>query len=180
MKLLKKIGLLAFTLATLSAAAQTDKLTTTRIVEEKNYVFVATNAIPMNSIEINNVMSKMAGVANGGNISLTGANYEIKVSPDSLISYLPFYGRAYTATMNNDDSGFRFTTKDFTYKTTKRKKGGWEIEMVTKDVKDNVRMSLSISENGYGTLNVFSNNKQSISYNGYLSEPKLQTPKGTY
>jgi hypothetical protein len=172
MKLFKKIGVLAFSLATLNAAAQTDKATTQKIVDAKNYIFVATSAMPMNSTDINNILSRMPGAVNAGNISLTGANYDLVVAPDSVVSYLPYYGRAYTAPIGIDDNGYRFTAKDFTYKTSKRKKGGWEIEIATKDVKNNVRMNLSISESGYGTLSVISNNKQSISYSGYLSEPK--------
>lgn len=172
MKLIKKIGLLVFSIFALNANAQTDKATTTRIVDEKSYVFVATNAMPMNSTDINNIMNKMPGVNTGGNISLNGSSYDLQVSPDSIITYLPYYGRAYSAPMSNDEGGYKFKSKSFTYKTTKRKKGGWEIEISTKDVKDNVRMNLSLNENGYGTLSVISNNKQSISYNGYLSEPK--------
>lgn len=172
MKLIQKLGLVTLSLIALNANAQTDKATTTRIVEEKNYVFVATNAMPLNSTDINNIMSKMAGGNNGGNISLTGSNYDVQVSSDSLAVYLPYYGRAYSVSMNNDDNGYRFKSKKFTYETTKRKKGGWDIQISTKDVRDNVRMTLNISENGYGTLSVISNNKQSISYNGYLTEPK--------
>lgn len=168
----KKIVLFSMLLFALKVSAQTDKATTTRIVNEKNYVFVATDAVPMNSMDINNIMSKMPGASNGANISLTGANYDVQISPNSLIAYLPFYGRAYSAPVGSEDGGYRFTAKDFTYTTKARKRGGWEIEMITKDVRDNVRMNLTISENGYGTLNVFSNNRQSITYNGYLSEPK--------
>lgn len=172
MKLLQKIGVFALSLIALNANAQTDKATTTRIVDEKNFVFIATNAMPMNNTEINNILNKMPGGNTGGNISLNGSSYDVQVSPDSVIAYLPYYGRAFSAPMGTDDNGFKFKAKNFTYKTTKRKKGGWDILITTKDIRDNVRMVLSISENGYGTLSVNSNNKQSISYNGYLSEPK--------
>lgn len=171
MKLIKKIGLVALSIIALNASAQTDKATTTKIVDDKNYVFVATNAMPLNSTEINNIIGKMPGGNNGANISLNGSSYDVQVSPDSIMVYLPYYGRSFSAPMGNDDSGFKFKTKDFTYKLTKRKKG-WDIQIATKDVKDNVRMNLSISENGYGSLSVNSNNKQSITYSGYLSEPK--------
>ena len=46
------------------------------------------------------------------------------------------------------------------------------IQISPKDTKDGVRMNLTDSDNGYATLNVSSNNKQSITYNGYLAEPK--------
>lgn len=174
MNLIKKIGLAALSIIALNAHAQTDKATTAKIVDNKNYVFVATSAMPLNSSDINNIISRMPGGNSGGNILLTGGNYDVQVSTDSLVVYLPYFGRAYSVSMNNDDNGYRFKTKKFTYETTKRKKGGWDIQIATKDVRDNVRMNLSISENGYGTLSVISNNKQSISYNGYLSEVKKE------
>lgn len=167
----KRIGLGVLTFISISTYAQTDKETTARIVNEKNFVFVANSAIPLNSTDVNNVLSKMSGGVNaGGNINLSGSNYDLRVTADSLVSYLPFYGRAYNASFNRDDNGYRFTSKDFTYKTTGRKKGGWDILMNTKDVRDNVRLNLAITPNGYATLSVISNNKQSITFNGYLKE----------
>lgn len=170
MKTIKKIALILLAFIAFKANAQTDKATTARIVEEKNYIFVATSAIPLNSTDVSRVMANMPGAAMGGVINLTGNTYDLKISADSVISYLPFYGRAYTANMNPDESGYRFKSKDFTYTVNKLKKGGWNITILTKDVKDGPRLTLSITEKGYATLTVISNNKQSITYNGYLSE----------
>jgi hypothetical protein len=171
-KIIKNLSLMALVIFAFKANAQTDKTTTARIIAEKNFVFVATAAIPLNSTDINNVTSKMPGNMSTGTINLTGSSYDIKITADSLVAYLPFYGRSYRATFGNDEAGFKFNSKDFTYIEKKRKKGGWDIALNTKDVKNNVRMNLSISENGYGSLVVSSNDKQSITYNGYLSEAK--------
>lgn len=173
MNFLKKIGLLAFLAISLSAnAQQIDKATLSKIIGQKNYTFVATTAIPMNSTEITNALNKISGTATGGVITLTAANYDVRVSSDSLVVYLPYYGRSYTATLGNDENGYKFTSTDFSYITNKRKKGGWDVTLTTKDVRDHVRMSLTISENGYATLNVSSTNKQPITYNGYVQETK--------
>ena len=172
MNIIKNLGLLIFSIITVSVNAQTDKAVTAQIVEEKNYAFVANSALPLNTTDINAVMSRMPGNVNAGVINLSGSNYDIKVTPDSIVAYLPFYGRAFRATFNTDESGFKFTSRDFTYTNKKRKKGGWDIAIKTNDVKDNVRMSLNITESGYATLNVSSNDKQAISYSGYLSELK--------
>ncbi len=172
MKLLKNIAFILLAFITLHVNAQTDKATTQRIVEAKNFIFVATSALPMNSTEINNVLSKMPGANGGGNISLTGSNYDVRITPDSVIAYLPYYGRSFSAPMDRDDVGFKFTSTKFTYENEKGKKGSWQITVNPKDTKEGVRMSLSISSSGYASLVVISNNKQSISYNGYLAEPK--------
>ena len=71
MKPLKTFGLLILALIAFNANAQTDKATTSRIVEEENFLFVATSAIPLNSNDINKIMSQMSGPPTGGTINLT-------------------------------------------------------------------------------------------------------------
>jgi hypothetical protein len=171
MKNLRNLGLLLLALIAFNATAQTDKGTTKKIVEAKNFIFLATNAIPMNNTEISSILNKMPG-SSGGNINLTGGNYDLRITPDSLIGYLPYYGRAYSAPIDRDENGYRFTSTKFTYQNTKRKKGGWEIAMNVNDSKESIRMYLNISENGYASLIVSSNNRQSITFSGYMVAPK--------
>lgn len=170
MKALRNLAAIGLSIFAFSAVAQTDKATTKKIINDKSYTFVATNAIPMNVSEVGNVLSKIPG-STSTNINLNGSNYDVRVTPDSIVVYLPYYGRAYTAPINRDDSGFKFTSKKFTYNSTDTKKG-WAITINPKDNKEGVRMNLNVSENGYGSLTVGSNNKQSITYNGYLAENK--------
>ena len=169
---MKNVILILFTFITLQVGAQTDKVTTKRIVEAKNFTFIASTALPMNSAEINNILSSMPGTNGGGSINLTGANYDVRVTTDSVIAFLPYYGRAFSAPINRDDNGFKFTSTKFSFENIVRKKGGWQITINPQDTKENVRMNLAITANGYATLVVSSNNKQSITYNGYLAEPK--------
>ncbi|WP_113654503.1 DUF4251 domain-containing protein [Pedobacter namyangjuensis] len=172
---LKSLSAVILLAISITANAQTDKATTKRIVDDKNFVFVATSAMPLNATDISNVLNRMPGNMNtGGNINLTGSSYDVRITADSVVSYLPYYGRSFSAPIGRDESGFRFTSKKFSYASKATKKGGWSITINSKDVKDNVRMNLSITQSGYATLNVMSNNKQSISYNGYISEPKAK------
>lgn len=179
MNTIKKLGIAMLCLLAFNANAQTDKATTTKIVNEKNFIFVATSAIPLNTNEVSKILNKMAGPPTGSTINLNTDNYDLRITPDSLISYLPFYGRAFNGTSyggSNDESGYKFTSTKFTYETIKGRKKGWNIAIQTKDVKDNVQMNLSISEGGYATLSIVSINKQSITFNGYLKEAKKSTP----
>lgn len=171
MHIIKKIGFLALAVIAFRANAQTDKATTARIVNEKNYIFVATSAIPVNSAAVNDILLKMPGNGGGGVVNLAGNGYDVRLNKDSLIAYLPYYGRSYIAPVSNDDNGYKFTATDFTYDEVKTKKG-WDISIRTKDVRDNTRLQLSISEKGYASLTITSNSRQSITYNGYLSEVK--------
>jgi hypothetical protein len=172
---MKKIRISVFILMTmfsLSVNAQTDKATTKRIVEAKNFIFVATAALPMNSAEMNSILSRMPGANGGGTINLSGGNYDIRIKTDSLVAHLPYYGRSFNAPTNPNESGFKFTSTKFGYELEPLKKGGWQINIKPEDTKESVRMSFTISPNGYASLNISSNNKQSIAYNGYLAEPK--------
>ena len=122
------------------------------MVDSRQFIFHAQSALPMS----------------GGRKQLT-SEYYLKVFKDSAISELPYFGRAYSASYGATEGGFHFTTTKFDYSSTPGKKGGWEISIKPKDVRDVREFSLSISDSGYGTLQAFSNNRQPISFNGYIS-----------
>lgn len=149
--------MLVFFVATMfgvGAFAQVDKDKVKQVLESKNFVFKAQSASP-----------------SGGRVrSLTG-EYDLRIFGDSLVTYLPYFGRAYTAPMPGE-SGINFSTSDFDYKLDTRKKGGWEITMLPKDVRDVRQLFLTVTESGYATLQVTSNNRQPISFNGYIVERK--------
>jgi len=171
MKTLKSILMIAVLLTGIQATAQTDKATTTKMVNNQNFVFNATTASPMANAELNAIMSQMPG-GQAGLIQLGGNRYQLVVEKDTVSAYLPYFGRAYTATMNTNDSGIKFDSNDFTYETKKKKKGNWVITIKPKNQIDAQVLTLNVSENGFASLNVNSNNKQAISFNGYISEPK--------
>ncbi|MBB2151108.1 DUF4251 domain-containing protein [Pedobacter gandavensis] len=173
MRTLKKLLALLIVFSTVQVMAQTDKATTTRLVADKHLVFNATAAIPMANADLNKVLSRMPG-GTGGVIQLNGSQYQLKIDKDSVEAFLPYYGRAYTATMNSDDAGIKFKSKKFDYKTTTKKKGGWIIEIKPKDTKDVRSLTLSLSPSGYASLNVNSTNRQSITFNGVISEPVVK------
>ncbi|MGM9477702.1 DUF4251 domain-containing protein [Pedobacter sp. GSP4] len=153
--------------------AQTDKETTVKIVADKNYVFVANSAMPMSNNDISKVLNMMPGGQGGASINLSGSQYDVRVTKDSVVAYLPYYGRSFSAPMDPSQGGIKFTSKDFTYTESKNKKGAYTILINTKDVKrENYRFTINISTNGYASLTASSINKQPILFNGYLDEPK--------
>jgi len=170
MNRLKTLLITALAFSGLNAVAQTDKATTAKIVEAKTYTFVARSVTPLNTLDISKVMSKMPDAMQGGVINLTETYYEVKVTPDSVVAFLPYYGRSFSAPINQDDAGVKFNSKKFEYKSQKGKKRGWDTVIETKDAKENYRLAFNISDNGYVTLSLNSNNKQSVTYQGYLKE----------
>ena len=75
-------------------------------IESKHYVFKARTVMP----------------ATGGTRQLTSA-YDLTVSEDSVIAFLPYFGRAYSATPGQVNQGINFTSTDFTYSVKQGKKG---------------------------------------------------------
>ena len=173
--MMKIIKYLLFTTAALFVGCtiytKTDKVDASNMIAAKQFTFMATSATPMNTQDISKIMGKMQGGAQSSLINLSGEGYELKVTPDSIVAYLPYYGRSYSAPTNPSDGGIKFTSKKFDYKSTKGKKGSWNIDLDIKDASESYRLNLNISENGYASLSVNSNNKQSISYQGYVIEP---------
>jgi uncharacterized protein DUF4251 len=121
------------------------------LVDSQTYVFLAQTAMPMS----------------GRTRQLT-SEYDMKVTQTAIVCYLPYFGRAYTAPMDPSQGGIQFTSKDFDYKSTPRTKGGWDILIKPKDNRDIQQMSLSISSDGYASLQVTSTSKSPISFNGYI------------
>ena len=125
------------------------------MVHQQDFVFKAQTAMPMT----------------GSTRHLT-SDYDLKVTKESVVSYLPYFGRAYSAPIDPSKGGIQFTSKDFSYTVTDRKKGGWDVVIKPKDYRDVQQMTLTISVDGYATLQVTSLNRQPISFNGTVAQPK--------
>ncbi len=121
-------------------------------VNSKNYTFIATYVLPLR----------------GGSRQLT-SEYDLRVTPDSLIAFLPYFGRVYfDAPYGNAEGGIKFTSIKFNYDVITEKNGGWEITFKPTDAKNINSMVLAISADGYASLAVTSANRDFINYNGYL------------
>jgi hypothetical protein len=125
------------------------------LVDSQNYVFIAQSASPMS-----------------GRVRQLSPDYDLRVTKSSIVSYLPYFGRAYTAPIDPTQGGIQFTSRNFEYTAKPRDKGGWDVLIKPKDYRDVQQMSLSISSTGYATLQVTSANRQPISFNGYIKAPK--------
>ena len=125
------------------------------LVESQQFVFKAETVSPLR----------------GGTRHLT-SDYELKVSKDSLIADLPYFGRAYSAPLDPSKGGIQFTSVNFQYKPEMRKKGGWNVSIKPKDASGVQQISFIISSNGSATLQVISANRDAISFDGHIVPPK--------
>ena len=127
-----------------------------QLVESQNFIFLAQTMYPQG----------------GRSRHITGDNYTIVVSKDTIKSDLPYIGKAYSSTPGSTDGGIRFTSVKFDYVLTPGKKSGWNITIKPQDQSDVREMTFIITESGSTTVNVLSNSRQSISFLGTIEERK--------
>jgi len=125
------------------------------LIKAQNYIFVAQTASPSR-----------------GGLRQLDPGYDLVVRKDSVLSYLPYYGRSYNAATDPTEGGIKFTSTEFEYNIKDRKKGGWDIQIKPKDNKDVRILQLSVFENGSASLIVTSNSRQNISFNGRIEEKR--------
>lgn len=153
-----KVFLLFFGLTAiyfLSAQAQDKKQQreqeVTQLVGSQHFSFRAQSALPLR----------------GRSRQLT-SDYRMKILKDSIICDLPYFGRSQNAPLDPSETGLQFTSTDFEYTKKDAKKGGWDISITFKDVKEPRRLTMSISSSGYASIQVPGTNRDPIAFNGEI------------
>ncbi|TFF39693.1 DUF4251 domain-containing protein [Mucilaginibacter psychrotolerans] len=152
----------SFTQTGLAQDKKAEKLAEVKqLIQSKNYLFKAEFMLPM-----------------GGAQQYLTSDYDLKITPDTLVAYLPYFGVVYfnAAYNNSADAGIQFTSTRFDYKLEERKNGGYYVYIKPKDTKNTQQMILDVSANGGAGLTVQSVNRQMIRFTGYIKEvpkPKI-------
>jgi len=159
-KILITIGLLMFTqfVQAQNSKAEKDKAqaeTIQKLIDSHRFMFVAQSALPMSE-----------------GVRLLTSEYDVKVKNDTLESYLPYYGKAYTGIIGSSDNGLQFKTTQFAYDIKPDKKDGWIISLKPKSMNSLQNMVLSVSSLGYANLQANFRDRQGISFNGIIQEIK--------
>ncbi|HEY4154928.1 MAG TPA: DUF4251 domain-containing protein [Puia sp.] len=105
----------------------------------------------------------------GGRTRQLSSLYTLKIHQDSLDADLPYFGRAYSAPLDNSNGGIHFRSVSFGYEQTSSKQGGWVIRITPAGERSASNMQMTISSTGYATLQVNSNDRQMISFYGRVS-----------
>ncbi len=103
-----------------------------------------------------------------GNIQLQGSVFKVRVTYDSIIAILPFYGNSYSPQFGrSEDDIINFVSTNFEYTDVAKKKGKWEITMEPKDAKG-IRIFLTVFNNGDAQMEAINPRKQTMLYKGYV------------
>jgi hypothetical protein len=131
------------------------------LISSKTFRFVADRALPQGwkSVDLT-----------------TNFNF-LNFDPELTESYLPYFGRAYSADFGGE-GGIKFKSKPSEYTIAKAKNGkGYEIDVTVSNTRDTYKLTLFVSPEGDASLNVNSNQKSSISYMGEIGKYEKEVEK---
>jgi hypothetical protein len=131
-----------------------DSVTVKNMIESQSFVFIPryVNAVGVRNRDVS-------------------YGFQISISKDTIVSYLPYFGRGYVAPISPSDVDFDFTSTKFAHVTTPAKKG-WNISIRPKDQRFLTELYFRIFDNANASLTITSNDRSVISYNGYITERK--------
>lgn len=102
----------------------------------------------------------------GRNVSLSSP-YSLEIRNDSVISYLPYYGRAYSIPYDGGKGlDFEAPIKEYTMELDK--KGAVRIKFSARSPEDYFTYNVRVFSNGSATIDVTMQNRQAISFMGNL------------
>ena len=139
----------------------------TSLLETNQFTFVAEHANP-NNLDVVNVMNSIPGGSSSRMLNLD-SGYTIEIRTDELEVTLPYFGRMYTANLDPSKNSYRFTTKDFTVDKKEGKKGSTVFTIVANDQQNIRNINMEVFKNGKTYVWIESNDRQSISYDGYIT-----------
>lgn len=113
------------------------------------------------TIEVNRALP-----TGGRSVNLTTL-YSLEMRGDSVVSYLPYYGRAYSAPYGGG-GGLIFTKPITGLESAYSKKGVAQLKFETRTDDDTYRFDIKIYPNGSASLHVIPTNKQGITYQGEM------------
>ena len=103
----------------------------------------------------------------GRPVNLTSP-YSLEIHGDSILSYLPYFGRAYSAPYGGGE-GLTFKEVSTEKERTSKKKGRSEIKFRVKTQEDVYTFRVEVYPNGLATINVMPVNKQAITFYGNVA-----------
>lgn len=102
----------------------------------------------------------------GRAVNVTG-NYSLEIRNDSLISYLPFFGRAYNVPYGGG-KGLNFSAPLRRYAVTRAKADMTRVMAEVENDEDSYVYQIEVFDNGNATIYLQSREREPISYNGKI------------
>lgn len=160
---MKKSIYTAFLACTLASAAPIQAQQTDKEAQKARTEQTVKEALEARRYRIEvNYMTPMRGRSR----ALTD-NYSLTIHGDSVLSYLPYVGEAYSAPYGGG-KGLNFDALIQTYEAKEGKKGRKEIRFTTTNDEDSYTYHLTIYPDGTTQIRIQPTRRQSISFNGKM------------
>ncbi len=172
-KYISIICILVFLLSFQNCTSQTttgDTQAITALINSGDFSFHAERATPTN-YDVINAMNSLPNTTFTRILDISGSNYSIDVKKDKLDVVLPYFGRVFNADYaNTNQYSYRFTSKDFTVSQSVGKKGKTIVKINLNDQSKMSEIIIEVFKNGKAFTTIRSNNRQPISYDGYITK----------
>ena len=94
------------------------------------------------------------------------SDFFLSIQGDTLISYLPFLGRAYNPTYNTPSQGLNFTSPISNYRQSRLKHDGMRMEMEVASQEDRFFFRVDVYPNGRASIFVRPRERDAINFDG--------------
>lgn len=105
-----------------------------------------------------------------GKAKTVSSDYGLEVKGDTLVSYLPYFGRAYNVPYGGG-KGLNFTETFTEYHSQKLSNGATQVLIKVKNEEDVYNFTLEIFDNGSTSIDLNSRERESINYSGNMELP---------
>lgn len=157
-----------------SSQTQPDAKSVEALINSNDFSFHAERATPTN-YDVINVMNSLPNTTSTRILDLSGGNYSIDLRKDKLDVTLPYFGRVFNPSYgNSSQNSYRFTSKDFVVTQSQGRKGKSIVKIKVKDQSTVDEITIEVFKNGKAFTSVRSNDRQPISYDGYITKNEEQ------
>lgn len=107
-----------------------------------------------------------------GPMKTVTSDWSLEVKGNTLVSYLPYIGRAFTVPYGGG-MGLNFTAPISEYHEKKGSKNARQITILVSNNEDTYTYIIEVFDNGSSSIDVQARNREGISYSGDMSFPSL-------
>lgn len=169
MKNLIKITLAIFFSIALNSCSSQNNISSEKVnmlLKTSEFTFMAERANPISN-DVINVLNAFPNSSSSQILNLD-YGYTLEIKRSEIKVDLPYFGRMYTPSFDNEKNSYHFTSKDFTIAEQNGKKGSSVYTINLKDQQNVKNIMLEVYKNGKAYLSIQANDRQSISYDGYI------------
>lgn len=160
-----------------SSQTQPDSKSVETLINSADFSFRAERATPTN-YDVINVINSLPNTTSTRILDLSGGNYSIDLRKDKLDVTLPYFGRVFNPSYgNSNQNSYRFTSKDFVVTKSQGRKGKSIVKIKVKDQSTVDEITIEVFKNGKAFTSIRSNDRQPISYDGYITKNEEQKEK---